>query len=99
MRSTKPRHVTLGMLFVCLAPTLASSLATASEAKTLHQKHCQRCHDDSIYTRQDPLVLSYSALKQRVKLCDGVAGSHMPEKQLQSVIDYLNERYYKFQRK
>ncbi len=94
MRSIKQRYVALGILFTCLA----SPLAGASEAKALHQKHCQRCHDDTIYTRADPLVLSYSALRQRVKICDGVAASNLSEPQLQSVIDYLNDNFYKFQR-
>ncbi len=85
-----------------LAALLAGApiAATAGEsAEALHKKHCQRCHDDSIYTRPEPLVLTYSALGQRVRMCDNVAGAHLSERELQSVIDYLNDRFYKFEKR
>jgi len=71
-------------------------VAQASEGKDLHEKHCQRCHDDGIYTRKNPLVLTYPALGERVRFCDNAAGAHMSASQLQSVIDYLNTQFYKF---
>ncbi len=93
------RRATLSALLLAATALSGSAVAAADNAKALHQQHCQRCHDDTIYTRPEPLVLSYPALKQRVKICDGVAASHLPEAQLQSVIDYLNDNFYKFQRK
>ena len=78
---------------------LFSTAANATDPAALLQTHCQRCHDNTIYTRAEPLVLTYSALKQRVAFCDRAAGANMSDSQMQSVIDYLNQHYYHFEKK
>ncbi len=78
---------------------LFSTTANATDPAALVQTHCQRCHDNTIYTRAEPLVLTYSALKQRVAFCERAAGADMSDAQIQSVVDYLNERYYHFEKK
>ena len=62
------------------------------DARSLHQQSCQRCHDDSIYTRPDSIIFSFSALKKRVHFC----GAGWSEEQLNAVIDYLNQRFYHY---
>ena len=79
--------------------SMITPIASASEAEELHRKHCQHCHDDSIYTRANPLVLTYSALGERVRFCENMAGANLNEKQIQSVIDYLNDKFYKYERR
>jgi hypothetical protein len=66
------------------------------DARSLHQQTCQRCHDDSIYTRPDSIIFSLSALKKRVHFCESMAGAGWSEQQINAVIDYLNQRFYHY---
>ncbi len=93
MGRVKLLSATLGL---CVISSAILPVAQASAAKELHDKHCQRCHDDSMYTRKNPLVLTYPALGERVRFCDNASGAHLSAPQLQSVVDYLNTQFYKF---
>jgi len=66
------------------------------DARSLHQQICQRCHDDSIYTRPDSIIFSFSALKKRVHFCESMANAGWSEQQINAVIDYLNQRFYHY---
>ena len=76
--------------------TLQVSYASES-AKNLHESKCLGCHDSEAYTRKDHTVKSLSNLSQRVKVCTKQAAkANWTNKQMDSVTEYLNTKYYKF---
>lgn len=85
----------LGLCSVLLSPV---TLAATDSGKALHKNKCQSCHDDSIYTRNPRIVNSYPELQARVEFCDTQAQTHWNKAQIDSVINYLNDTFYKFKK-
>ena len=73
-----------------------SSSASAFDAAGYHSSNCSRCHDSSVYTREDRKMRSYGMLQSRVKGCDARFGEKLAEQNLSGLVDYLNDSYYKF---
>jgi len=74
------------------APKTAS---TSGEA--LHNKKCLTCHDNKVYSRKDRRVTSLPALTNQVNNCmKNAANANWTPKQTNSVVSFLNARYYKF---
>lgn len=90
--------ISLALLVICVSSVTQASPST-SAGQRLHKQSCQGCHDDSMYNRQDTIIFSYKALRNRVHFCERMSGASWKEQQLNSVIDYLNDRYYKFNKK
>ena len=89
-------------MFLALVVLLAAGTARAGDApdiehgRQLQVQSCQRCHDDSIYTRKDSIIYSYKALVNRVHFCESMAHAGWDEHDFDDVIAYLNQRFYKF---
>jgi len=65
--------------------------------KTLHNEKCTSCHTDSVYTREDKMVKTMSALEHQVNNCmKGAAKAEWTQPQTTSVVEFLNDKYYKF---
>lgn len=87
---------------MALSVLLAAGQALASDPENgqrLQRKACQRCHDDSIYTRPDSIIFSYKALSNRVHFCERMSGARWNPREIEDVIDYLNQRFYHFEKK
>ena len=69
---------------------------TAPSGAALHEAHCTRCHDAGIYTRQNRIVGSYDALRKRVQQCELGAELGWFEEEVEAVVGYLNDTYYRF---
>ena len=55
-----------------------------------------RCHDDGMYTREEPRVTSLDALRHQVQRCEtNLNLSWFPE-DVDAVTKYLNTTFYKF---
>ncbi len=89
----RPSPIVLMFATLSLVP---AAQAAEDPGKALVDKHCQRCHDNSIFTRSDSIIHAYSELQARVEFCDNAAQAHMSEAQIRQVIEYLNDTYYKF---
>jgi cytochrome c553 len=82
--------------------TLSSTGVFASDAKhhdgkSLHDKKCTSCHSDKVYSREERMVKTMSALEHQVNNCmKGAAKAEWTKNETTSVIDFLNDRYYKF---
>jgi cytochrome c553 len=80
---------------VCLA-SAATSLP-AVDGKTLHQKNCTSCHDDSMYTRENPRVTTIDGLSSQVRRCELALGLKWFDEDIDAVVNYLNNNYYHFE--
>ena len=68
----------------------------AAAGKTLHQASCTSCHSDSVYKRKDKTIKSVEGLIGRVQMCSKQTGSAFKPEQVNNVVKYLNDSYYKF---
>ncbi|MEJ2258565.1 MAG: cytochrome c [Woeseiaceae bacterium] len=71
-------------------------LADVQRGEQLHDEHCMKCHDDSVYTRDERFVASRQALVKQVNRCAQNTGTEWSDDDVDDVVDYLNATYYKF---
>jgi len=84
-------------LCVSLSTSLFANDAKHHKGKTLHEQKCTSCHGDKVYSRKDRMVKTMSALENQVGNCmQGAAKAEWTNAQTTSVIEYLNDQYYKF---
>lgn len=77
-------------------PVITQAAADVEKGKSLYQAGCRSCHDESIHTRPDRIILSKGALRNRVQFCDANANTKWNPEQMDHVIEYLNQTFYKF---
>ena len=78
---------------------MASSSSPAidiNHGKSLQQENCMRCHDDSMYTREERRVTTLDALKHQVQRCETNLDLAWFPEDVDDVIEYLNTSFYKF---
>jgi cytochrome c5 len=90
------------------APDAAKPAAALSEAapvtaapsnlsgKELHDANCISCHDSSKYTRADHKMQDFAMLSAQVKRCDANLGAKLFDEDIDKIINYMNDTYYKF---
>ena len=61
-----------------------------------HNEHCNKCHTDKVYTRDNRFVKSLDALGRQVVRCKNNTGAPWYEEDTEAVVHFLNEKYYKF---
>ena len=79
-------------LLVSGSPVLSDETA----GKAQHDKYCQKCHDDSVYTRPDRFIKDRTALQKQVARCGLNSGAQWFDEDIEAVTLYLNQTYYKF---
>ena len=67
------------------------------KAKDFVQANCTRCHDATVYTRPDRRITDVAGLKAQVQRCDNNVGTMLFEEDIDAVVVYLNETYYRFE--
>ena len=93
----KTIHFLLPGLLLCLTGNLYAADDKNHKGHELHDKKCVSCHSDNVYTREDRMVKTMSALEHQVDNCmKGAAKAEWSKPETASVIDFLNDRYYKF---
>ena len=67
-----------------------------NHGENVHTEHCQKCHTDSVYTRDNRFVKSIDALGKQVVRCKD--GNDIPwfDEDTDAVVQFLNQKYYKF---
>lgn len=90
----------LRFLIVLILPAITATAFAADieNGKALHDANCVRCHQSEVYTRDNRMVNSYVELHERVKQCEIMAEMAWFEEEIEDVVSYLNETYYKFDR-
>jgi len=74
----------------------AAGLVQAQDAAALVKRDCMSCHGDEVYTREKRMVRSMDGLRQQIGRCHRVAGSNWTSEESEAVVQYLNQKYYKF---
>ncbi len=62
----------------------------------VHDQHCNKCHTDKVYTRENRFVKSLDALSKQVVRCKNNTGAPWYDQDTEAVVHFLNEKYYKF---
>lgn len=84
-------------LFMSLTTNLYAADDKHHKGKELHDKKCTSCHTDNVYSRDDRMVKTMSALEHQVNNCmKGAAKAEWSKPETTSVVEFLNDRYYKF---
>jgi mono/diheme cytochrome c family protein len=84
------------VLFTIAMIVSTSAWTDVQHGKQLHDEHCMKCHDDSVYTRKDRFITSKEALAKQVNRCGLNTGAQWFDDDAAAVVDYLNATYYKF---
>lgn len=82
--------------FICGVTQAALLPGDAAKGKALHDKQCVACHDNKVYTRADRRVKTVEGLMGQVNGCVRQTGAKLDSKQIDDVIKYLDESFYKF---
>jgi len=83
-------------ILLSLTLPVQPGLADSAEGKKIHDANCTKCHSASVYTRPDRKVKSLSALARQVASCTHMAGVSLSDGEQKSVVEYLNQQFYKF---
>lgn len=84
----------------CLAQTVqAESMLPGNTAKgkQLHNASCTTCHGTEVYTRKNRRIKSIEGLIGQVHNCNTNLERNYSDAQLNDLIKYLSETYYKFE--
>jgi hypothetical protein len=84
------------LIFAALLATASGTLADAEHGQELHDKHCMKCHDTGVYTRENRRIADQDALLKQVKRCELNLGLRWFDKDINDVAQYLNQSFYKF---
>ncbi len=84
-----------GMLAV-LAMPLPLAAADIENGEELHFSDCTGCHQEEVYTRANRVVGSLEHLGRQVRFCKDTVGAQWFDDDVDDVIAYLNQAYYRF---
>ena len=74
----------------------ASPAVVGSRARMLYENHCTRCHTSVLHVREGRRANSLKLLEGWVRRWSGEEKLNWSEEEIVEVVDYLNQRYYKF---
>ncbi|MEK7816365.1 MAG: cytochrome c [Pseudomonadota bacterium] len=90
------RCLCLALLAVTGTAQAALLPGDAASGKRLHDRQCVACHDSRAYTRAERRVKSVEGLMGRVRMCNQQLNANLSRDQLNDIVRYLNETFYKF---
>lgn len=91
--------LSVNLIMLSAALMLGSGALQAADAKrgeALYQANCMGCHDTSVHTRPNSIIPSLNALEKRVRFCETNARLKWSDEQIEDVIAWLNQTFYKF---
>lgn len=91
-----PRAILWFMLLTVPATNAAMLPGDAANGKKLHDSHCLACHDQRVYTRPAKRVKSIEGLMGQVRQCNQQLKTNLQREQLNDLVKYLNDTYYRF---
>ena len=93
-------HFLLTILVILTSAILATPVlaADAAHGKVLHDKKCMGCHDTHQYTRPNRIIHTFEDLHARVEFCDTASSANFSLDDIDDVVAYLNQKFYKFKK-
>lgn len=84
------------LMITCLLFTPLAQAADIKRGEKLHNDRCMRCHGNEVYTRGDRRIKSLDKLGAQVRFCKNQTGVMWFDDEVDDVIHYLNQSFYKF---
>jgi len=98
--NTKLKTLLVVPFFTFMSQT--SQAANPAHGKDLHDANCMSCHTslmggdpNQIYTRSDRKVNTLEGLRNQVTRCNSTVGVAWEQDNIQDVVEYLNNNFYK----
>ena len=100
MKTSSIRSLFIAAAACCSFSVYAESPADKNKqyehGNKMHTEHCNKCHTDKVYTRENRFVKSLNALSRQVVRCKDNTGVPWYDEDTAAVVHFLNEKYYKF---
>jgi cytochrome c553 len=97
MKTGITTFMTAAILSLFVSSAIAADNKSMAHAEKLHSEKCMSCHKTDVYTRKDRRVTTLPALKNQVENCmKGPAEANWSKTETDAVVDYLNQKFYKF---
>ena len=91
------RLIQIALLSMLTAPSAHATLpGDSAEGERLVAANCTSCHDTGVFSRADHKMLSLDALRRQLASCGHGAKKEFSAEQTNSIVKYLNERFYHF---
>ena len=74
----------------------SSAAADIENGEDLHFENCTGCHDETVYTRENRNVQSLERLGRQVRFCKDSLELTWFDEEVNDVIEFLNQNYYRF---
>jgi len=85
------------VLIGCLVFSGTGAAAENASGQQMHDQSCTKCHDSSVYTREDRFIHDLAGLRKQVQRCNVNVGAQWFDDDVDSVVQYLNQSFYKFE--
>lgn len=102
MRKISASTTVFALLFTSMAHGFL--LGDPSNGKLVHQEKCAACHAEKfggdgseIYLRDDRRIKTVEGLMAQVEFCDQQIKLGLNEDEINDLVIFLNESYYKFE--
>lgn len=95
MTTGKIIYNALGAVVIMLV-CLTGFSETTKSGQGLHDSNCISCHNDSVYQRKNRIIKTMAGLKTQIRRCETTLDLTWFDEELDSVADYLNNKYYQF---
>jgi cytochrome c2 len=99
MKGKLYRWLSVAVLGLPLCLTLSGRPATAADSQhgaELHNANCMHCHSAAVYERDKRIVTDREKLNSQVRRCSLSLEVQWFDEDIEDVVAYLNEKYYKF---
>ena len=91
------KHLVTISLLILSTSVFAKDDSVVAHGEKLHGEKCTACHTTQVYTREDRRVNTLEGLSSQVHNCmKGPAKADWTVSETNSVIEYLNTKFYKF---
>jgi len=91
------KYVRIALLSMLIVPAAHAALpGDSAEGERLVVANCTSCHDTGVFTRTDHKMMSLDALRRQLASCGHGAKKEFSAEQTDSIVKYLNERFYHF---
>ena len=90
------KTLNLGLLAMLMLP-LPLAAVDIEHGEELHFDDCTGCHQEEVYTRENRVVGSLERLGRQVRFCRDTVGAQWFDEDVEDVIAFLNQAYYRFE--